>query len=172
MKPKSKVVIFVDRYYEDLELHYPRIRLQEEGFEVEVAGKELDEYKGKYGYPIVPEVKLQALDPADYDCVIIPGGFAPDYLRRYDEVLEFVREMNRLGKTICAICHGPQVLISAGILKAREMTSFSAIKDDCVNAGAKYVEGEPVVVDGNLITSRFPDDLGDFCKAIIKSLGQ
>lgn len=171
MKPVKRIVIFVDKLYEDLELHYPLIRFGEEGFGVDVAGREKKEYRGKYGYPVMPDITFKALNTGEYDAVVVPGGFAPDYLRRYEEVLLFVREMNRLGKVVSAICHGPQVLISAGILKGREMTSFYAIKEDCINAGAKYVEGEPVVVDGNLITSRTADDLGHFCKAIIEVLG-
>jgi protease I len=171
MKPDKKIVIFVDNYFEDLELFYPLIRLRGAGFEVVVAGKELVEYSGKHGLKIKPDITFKGLSAKEYDAVVIPGGFAPDYLRRYEEVLKFIQEMNDLGKTISAICHGPQVLISAGVLKGREMTCFYAIKDDCINAGAKYVEGEPVVVDNNLITSRYPDDLEHFSKAIIEELG-
>ena len=110
-------------------------------------------------------------DPQDFDCLVIPGGWAPDRLRRHAEVLDFVRKLHEKGKIIAAICHGPQVLISAGILKGKKVTCVSAIKDDVINAGAEY-EDSPVVRDENIITSRVPRDLPFFCKEIIKALSQ
>src|SRR3990167_7159349 len=141
----------------------------EEGADVVVAGTGEKTYKGKNGYPLEVDGNIKDYKAKDFDAVVIPGGFAPDKLRRYEEVLEFVREMNKSGKVIASICHGPWVLVSAGILKGKKVTCVSAIKDDVMNAGAKYFDKE-VVVDGNIITSRMPDDLGAFCREIIKAL--
>ena len=165
----KKVIIFAENIYEDLELWYPKLRLIEEGAKVVVAGTGEKTYKGKNGYPLEVYGNIKDYKAKDFDAVVIPGGFAPDKLRRYEEVLEFVREMNKSGKVIASICHGPWVLVSAGILKGKKVTCVSAIKDDVMNAGAKYFDKE-VVVDGNIITSRMPDDLGAFCREIIKAL--
>lgn len=165
----KKVIIFAENIYEDLELWYPKLRLIEEGAKVVVAGTGEKTYKGKNGYPLEVDGNIKDYKAKDFDAVVIPGGFAPDKLRRYEEVLEFVREMNKSGKVIASICHGPWVLVSAGILKGKKVTCVSAIKDDVMNAGAKYFDKE-VVVDGNIITSRMPDDLGAFCREIIKAL--
>jgi len=117
---------------------------------------------------VKPDFTFAEVKPEEFDCVIIPGGWAPDRLRRYREVLDFVKNVATRG-IVAAICHGPQVLISAGLLKGRRVTCVSAIKDDVINAGAEYVD-EPVVVDGNMITSRIPADLPYFCREIIKAL--
>lgn len=169
----KRVLIFVEDGYEDLEFWYPKIRLTEEGVKVVAASKETGVYRGKHGYEAKAEVRAADVDPDDFDGVIIPGGtVSPDRLRRHKEVLDLVRGMDRRGKVVAAICHGPWVLISAGIVRRRRLTSYFSIKDDMVNAGAKYMEGKPVVVDGNVITSRNPGDLPDFCKAIIKTLSK
>jgi protease I len=165
----KRVIILVDDLYEDLELHYPRIRLTEAGAKVKVAGVEKRTYHGKHGYPVEADEKISALDPKDFDCVIIPGGYAPDRMRRSKPLLDFVRKMHNDGKVVAAICHAAWVPISAGIVKDKTMTCFFAIKDDLVNAGAHYVD-QSVAVDGNMVTSRMPDDLPDFCKAIISLL--
>ena len=166
----KKVVVLAEDEYEDLELWYPALRLREAGAEVIIAGPAKKNYKSKHGYPAASQAKVADLDSKDYDAVIIPGGYAPDKLRKFKEVLDFVKAMDDAGKVVAAICHGGWVPVSAGIVSGKRMTCYVAIKDDVKNAGADYVD-EPVVVDGNLITSRFPDDLPHFCKAIIAALG-
>lgn len=170
MELKGKnVLILADDMYEDMELWYPKIRLIEAGAEVTVAGVEKRTYAGKHGYPVEADGKISAYKPKDFDCVVVPGGYAPDRLRRSKAVLDFVRTMHEDGKVVAAICHAAWVPISAGIVEGKTMTCFSAIKDDLVNAGAKFVD-EPVVVDGTMVTSRTPADLPDFCRAIISLL--
>jgi deglycase len=166
---KKKVLFFAADYYEDLELWYPKIRLKEAGYETAVAAKEKKTFKGKNGYPVNADLTLEEVNPDDYAAVVIPGGYAPDIMRRYEKLLNIVRTMFRSGKPVAAICHAAWVPVSAGIVKGKRMTCFMSIKDDVMNAGAEYVDSE-VVVDGNLITSRFPDDLPAFCKAIIAAL--
>lgn len=165
----KKVLILAADLYEDMELWYPKFRLKEAGFEVVVAAKEKKSYKGKNGYPVNADLTLEEVNPNDYAAVIIPGGYAPDIMRRYEKLLQIVKAMFDAGKPVAAICHAAWVPISAKIVKGKKMTCFSAIKDDVINAGAEYLDQE-VVVDGNLISSRFPDDLPAFCKAIIRSL--
>ena len=183
-----RVAIIAANEFEDIELLYPLIRLSEEGAEVvivpimrgshprPVAQKPVT---GRYGTPIpfgfLREgerhliMKLDEIDPKKFDALIIPGGFSPDRLRVIPKVLKLVREFHERGKLIAAICHGPQVLISARIVKDKRMTCYVAVKDDLINASAIYVD-EPVVKDGNIITARVPDDLPEFCKLIIDSL--
>ena len=165
------ILFFAHEIYEDLELWYPKLRLSEEGISVIVAGTGEKTYKGKNGYPLDVDGSIRDYNAKDFDAVIIPGGWAPDKLRRYKEVLDFVREMHENGKVIAAICHGAWVLVSAGIIKGRKLTCVSAIKDDVINAGAQYFDKE-VVVDGDIITSRMPADLPAFCREIIKALGK
>lgn len=167
----KKIAILAGPDYEDLELHYPYLRLIEEGAEVKVLAMKKETVKGKHGLSVKAEMTVAEADPQDFDCLVIPGGWAPDRLRRHAEVLDFVRKLHEKGKIIAAICHGPQVLISAGILKGKKVTCVSAIKDDVINAGAEY-EDSPVVRDENIITSRVPRDLPFFCKEIIKALSQ
>ncbi len=165
-----KILILVDDGYEDLEFWYPKIRLIEEDVEITVAGKEKTVYHSKHGYEVQVTIRVSDVKPEEFDAVIIPGGtICPDRLRRHNEVLKIVKNMNANGKVIAAICHGPWVLISAGIVKEREATSYFSIRDDMINAGAIYLD-KPVVVDRNIVTSRGPTDLPDFCKAIIKLL--
>lgn len=170
MKLKSKkVAILLERDYQDLELWYPYFRLQEEGASCELLAPEKKTYVGKYGYPAGADHAINQVEPKSYDGVLVPGGFAPDYLRRYGPSISFVREAYRAGKVIAAICHGPWILASAGILKGKKATCFSAIADDIRNAGAKYKDAE-VITDGKIITSRKPEDLPAFCQAIIRAL--
>ena len=170
MKLKGKkVAILSGPDYEDMELQYPLYRLKEEGAEVVVAGIGAETYKGKKGYPVTVDAQITDLNAKDFDAVIIPGGYAPDHMRRSEELLAFVREIHDQGKTVAAICHAPWVAVSAGILKGRRITCVPAIKDDVMNAGAEYVD-EPVVVDGNLVTSRRPDDLPVFLPAVIDAI--
>ncbi|NUN11297.1 type 1 glutamine amidotransferase [Candidatus Micrarchaeota archaeon] len=164
-----KIAIVVEDDYQVLEVWYPLLRFREEGFTVDVFGFDKEEYDSKEGYPIEANRAFKELQAKNYDCVVIPGGYAPDRLRRYKEVVSFVREMNDRGKVVAAICHGPWVLASADVLRGKKATCFFSIKDDVVNAGAKYSD-EEVVVDGKLVTSRKPDDLPAFCKAVIKIL--
>ena len=165
----TRVAILVEDLYQDQEVWYPYYRLKEAGAEVVVVGTGKSEYKGKYGYPITPHCAAGQVSAGEFDAVIVPGGYAPDLLRRFPSVIEFVKEMNRQGKVIGAICHAGWVLCSANLLRGKTVTCFSAIRDDVVNAGAAYVDQE-VVRDGNLITSRKPDDLPAFVRSIIEVL--
>ncbi|MBN1637194.1 MAG: type 1 glutamine amidotransferase [Deltaproteobacteria bacterium] len=166
----KRIAILVEDLYEDLELHYPLLRLQEAGFETVLVGTEKRvEYTGKHGYPAMSDLASDEVNAEDYVAVIIPGGYSPDRMRRCLATLDFVRHMDEQGKVIAAICHGPWVMASACNINDKKLTSFFSIKDDLVNAGAHYVDAE-VVVSGNLITSRTPDDLIAFTTAIIKAL--
>ena len=164
-----RIAILVEDLYQDLEVWYPYYRLQEAGAEVVFVGTGKPEYKGKYGYPVKPDVSIDQVNARELDAVIVPGGYAPDILRRFPAVIRLVSEANRQGKVIGAICHAGWVLCSANVFRGKTATCFSAIKDDLVNAGATYVDRE-VVRDGNLITSRTPDDLPAFTRTIIEAL--
>ena len=165
-----KVAIMVDQLYQVLEVWYPYYRLKEEGFEVHLVGAEAKkEYLSKEGYPCVSDVAAGQVGADEYDCMVVPGGFAPDFMRRSSDVIKFANDMVAAGKIIAAICHGGWLLCSTRIYQGKKATCFLAIKDDIKNAGAEYVDAE-CVVDGNLITSRKPDDLPAFCKAIISAL--
>lgn len=166
----KKIAFLATDGYEDLELHYPRIRLLEAGYETELISLSKKEIIGKWGYPFRPNLSIDNANPDDYDGVIIPGGTKnPDYLRRSKKILDFVHKMNEAGKLVGVICHAGWVLISAKVIKDRKATSYFAIKDDMINAGALF-EDNSVIVDGNLITSRTPDDLPDFMKAVLNFL--
>jgi len=165
----KKVVILVETEYEDLEVHYPRLRLIEEGAKVVVAGTGAETYTGKRGYPIKADGKVADYSPRDFDAVVIPGGWAPDRLRTHESVVQFVRQMHQQGKVVAAICHAGSLLVSADIVRGRTVTSYIAVRDDLKAAGAEWTD-RSVVVDGKLITSRMPADLPDFCREIIKAL--
>lgn len=166
----KKAAVLVEDQYQVLEVWYPYLRLREEDIEVVLAGTGAKkEYKSKEGYPAKEDISIDKIKVKDFSAVIIPGGYAPDILRRYPKINSFVRDMDRAGKIVASICHGGWVLASAGILKGRKITAFSAIKDDMVNAGAEFLDRE-VVVDANLITSRNPYDLPVFCREIIKKI--
>jgi protease I len=165
----KRIVLLVEDLYEEMELWYPAFRLEEEGAEVTLAGTATKEFKGKHGYPAHAEADVRNLSAEDFDAVIIPGGYAPDRLRRHAAVLELVRDALNRGAIVAAICHGPWVLISAGVVRGKRATCYYSVKDDLVNAGAAYVDAE-VVQDGNLITSRQPSDLPAFCREIIFAL--
>lgn len=168
----TRVAVLVEEIYEDLELWYPTLRLRETGAEVKIVGPKAGEvYKSKHGYPAKADLSMDNVNAADFDALVIPGGYAPDKMRRHPAMLNFVRAMHEAGKPIAFICHAGWVPISAGIVRGRTVTSVSAIKDDLVNAGARWVDQE-VVVDGNLITSRTPPDLPAFCRELIKVLGR
>jgi len=166
----KKIAIVVDEMYQVLEVWYPYYRFVEEGFEVNlVAAEAKKEYHSKEGYPCVSEIAAGDVVAGDYDCMVVPGGFAPDFMRRNADVIEFAKGMVDAGKVIAAICHGGWLLCSTNIYRGKKATCFMAIKDDIINAGAEYIDAE-CVVDGNLITSRKPDDLPAFCKAIMDAL--
>lgn len=168
MMQNQKILIFVADDYEDLELQYPKYRFIEEGAKVVIAGEKKGEtYRGKHGYPCKSDISFNEVQVNDYQALIIPGGYAPDKLRRYPKVIEITQQFNKQDKPIAFICHAGWVPISAGILKGAKCTSFFAIRDDMINAGAKWVD-EAVVVDKNLISSRSPEDLPLFCLALIK----
>jgi protease I len=167
----KRVLIFAAAHYEDLELWYPKIRLEEEGAATTVAGMGEKTYQGKRGYPVTVDTNVDQVDASDFDALVIPGGFAPDQLRRSDRVLGLTREIYQAGKPVAFICHAGWVPISAKILSGRRATSVRAIKDDMENAGVVW-EDSAVVVDGNLISSRTPADLPQFCKALIAALRQ
>lgn len=172
MSGKSKVkriAILIEKQYQDMEVWYPYFRLLEAGFEVQAIGVKETAYVGKYGYPIQCQTTIDKVKPKDFDGVIVPGGWAPDFLRLSPKVLEFVADLDKRGKLVAAICHAGWVIASAKIVKGRKLTSYVAIKDDLVHAGATWVDKE-VVVDGNLITSRTPNDLPAFLKAILRFL--
>ncbi|HZE18234.1 MAG TPA: type 1 glutamine amidotransferase domain-containing protein [Mycobacterium sp.] len=171
MTPTDKrVLILAADLFEDMELLYPLYRLREEAVDVTVAGLDRTAVTGKKGHgPVGVDTSVDAVAEADFDALVIPGGFAPDKLRRSSTVLDLVRSFDRSGKPIAFICHAGWVPISAGILKGRRATSVGAIRDDMVNAGVDWVDQE-VVVDGNLISARTPDDLGPWMKALIAAL--
>ena len=164
----KKIALFVANYFEDLELWYPKLRMKEEGADVVVIGPTAETFKG-HGVPAKADYSIVDVEPKDFDALIIPGGYSPDHMRRSPKMVEFVKIMDQDGKVIAAICHGGWMMASAKILNGKKATSFFAIKDDMVNAGANWID-EEVVVEGNLITSRTPADLPAFCKAIIKAV--
>jgi protease I len=165
MTRTKNVICLLDDEFEDLELWYPVYRAREEGAEVRFAAPEKGrKYIGKYGVPAVSDLSYDELDASAADGLLVPGGWAPDKIRRSPKVLEFVRQMNEAGKPIGQICHAGWVLISANILRGRKATSTPGIRDDMENAGAIWLD-EPVVVDGNLVSSRRPPDLPEYAKA-------
>jgi len=166
----KKVIILVEEMFNVFEFWYPYYRLKEAGAQVTVVGSgRTDEFTGKPATQIRPDISADAVSAGDYDGVIIPGGYAPDMMRRFPAMVRIVKELFDAGKVVAAICHAGWMLASAEILEGKTVTSFFAIKDDLIHAGAKWVDQE-VVVDGNLITSRSPDDLPAFMRAIIKAL--
>ncbi len=165
----KSILIFAANWYEDLELWYPKIRLEEEGASTVVAGLGDASYQGKRGYPLTPDTSVDQVRADDFDGLVIPGGYAPDILRRSAKVLELTRQIYQAGKPVAFICHAGWVPISAGIVRGKRGTSVGAIRDDLVNAGMIW-EDSPVVVDGNLISSRTPADLPQFCRALITAL--
>ena len=170
MTLQSKTILFfAGPLYEDLELWYPKIRLEEEGARTVVAGTGEKTYQGKCGYPLTVDTGVDQISAADFDGLVIPGGYAPDIMRRSQKLLQLTREIYQAGKPVAFICHAGWVPISAGIVRGKRGTSVGAIKDDLVNAGMLW-EDSAVVVDGNLISSRTPADLPQFMKALIAAL--
>ncbi len=167
-KKIKKVAILVEDLYQVLEVWYPLLRLKEAGIAPITVGTGTKEtYGSKEGYPCKVDTSIDKINPQEFAGVVIPGGYAPDILRRFAKINEFVRVMYEQKKAVACICHGGWVLVSAGILKGVKATCFSAIKDDLIAAGIQYLDQE-VVVDGHLITSRKPDDLPRFTEELIK----
>ncbi len=161
-------LMFVEDLYEDLELWYPKLRLAEAGADVVVAGPERGrKYDGKHGYPCVADAALDEVRALDFDGLVIPGGFAPDKLRRLPKVLELTRQFHQAGKLVAHICHAGWIPISAGIVRGYRCTSTPGIKDDLINAGAIWAD-EPLVIDRHMVSSRRPDDLPMFCRGILQ----
>lgn len=168
----KSVAIYADNLYQEMELWYPLYRLQEAGVRVTVvAGEARKGYTSKLGYPVTSELSYTEARPAEFSGVIVPGGFAPDYMRRHQAASDFVHAMNAQGKLVAAICHGPWMLCSADVLRGRRATSFFAIKTDVVNAGALWEDAE-TVVDNNLVTARKPEDLPAFMRACLDVLAR
>ena len=168
---QKTLLTFVDDIYEDLELWYPKLRLEEAGYAMRVAGPELKTYAGKHGYPAKADALISEMDIRDFCGLLVPGGFMPDKLRRDAKVLSLTREFFEQGKLVAFICHGGWIPISAKILKGKRVTGSLGIKDDLENAGGVWVDA-PVVMDGNLISSRTPRDLAPFAKAMVDFLNQ
>ena len=167
---QARVAVLVEQQYQEMEVWYPIFRLREAGCKVTLVGPEAGtSYPSKLGYPAKSDKAAKDVSPDDFDALVIPGGFAPDFLRRHEAVIKLVRQINEQGKPIAAICHGPWVLCSTTALRGKKATCFFAIKDDVINAGAHYLDAE-VVHDGNLITSRKPDDLPAFTVALMQAL--
>jgi protease I len=168
----KRVAVLAENSYQELELWYPLLRLREAGAEVLVVGTgSADTYTSKLGYPVQVDVAADEVSATSLDAIVVPGGYAPDLMRRYPAMVNLVREAFEQGKIVAAICHAGWMLVSAGVLSGKKATCFFSIKDDVINAGASYVDAE-VVRDGNLITSRVPADLPAFCRAIIAALGE
>jgi len=167
----KRIAILVDAIYQEMEVWVPYYRFLEAGAQVDLVGPQAGEsYPSKLGYPAKAHRSYSEVKSKDYDGVVIPGGYAPDHMRRHWEPARFVADINAEGKLVASICHGGWLLCSAhGMLKGRKVTSFFAIKDDMINAGAEWVD-EEVVVDKNLVTSRKPDDIPAFCRASIQVL--
>jgi protease I len=167
----KKILMFVGDVYEDLEVWYPKLRLIEAGADVVTAGPEARRtYAGKHGYPCTSDAAIADVRADDFDGLVVPGGFMPDKLRRDPQVLELVRRFDAAGKLIAAVCHGGWIPISAGVYRGVRVTGSPGIKDDLINSGATW-EDQPAVIDRHFVSSRKPDDLPDFCRAILKVLG-
>jgi deglycase len=169
---QKKAALLVEDMYNEFEVWIPYYRLKEEGVVVTVVGSgTASTYFGKYGIPIPADKSALEVTSDDFDLVIIPGGYAPDKMRIHPEMVRLVKDAVEKGKVVASICHGGWMLASANVVKDRRVTSYVAIKDDLINAGALWEDSE-VVRDGLLITSRKPDDLPAFCRAIISALNE
>ncbi|SIO01594.1 protease I [Singulisphaera sp. GP187] len=168
----KRVAVLVEKFYEDLELWYPVYRLREAGCNVKLVGPKAGEtYASKHGYPAKADVAASDVKASDFDAIIIPGGYSPDHMRRHKSMIDLVTHAAQQGKVLAAICHGPWMLCSAKCLKGRKVTGFFAIRDDVENAGGVW-EDAAVVRDGNLVTSRTPDDLPAFMQGILAALSE
>jgi protease I len=165
----KKIAILVAKDVEDLEYYVPMMRLQEEGAEVLTAALDLKPIHGKHGLEITPDTKIESLHAEDLFALIVPGGWAPDKLRRHAAVKDLVRDMNSKSKTIGIICHGGLIAISAGIMQGRKATGSLGIKDDILNAGGTWAD-EPAFREGNLVWGRVVADIPDFCRELVQVL--
>ncbi|MCK4626728.1 MAG: type 1 glutamine amidotransferase [Phycisphaerae bacterium] len=166
----KKIAIMLDQAYQELEVWYPYYRFTEAGAEVTLVAPQAGAtYPSKLGYPCVSDTAASDVNGEDFDAVIIPGGWAPDFMRRDESMIRFISQCAEAKIILAAICHGGWMLCCTDALRGKRATSFVAIKHDMINAGADWVD-EECVIDGNVITSRTPDDLPAFCKAIIKAL--
>ena len=165
------ILILVGPEYEDLEVWYPKLRLEEAGYETKLAGIGEALYRGKHGYPAPVDGDVRDFPASELAGILAPGGWAPDKLRRDIEVLSRVREVHSAGKLVATICHGPWILISAGIVRGRTLTSTVGIRDDVINAGAMWVD-RPAVIDGNIVSARVPKDLPAFSVAMLEVLAR
>jgi protease I len=165
----ERILVLVANDYEDLEVWYPKLRLEEAGYDVKLAGLGEAHYRGKHGYPCPVDGHVKDFAAKDLAGIVAPGGWAPDKLRRDPDVLARVREMHEAKKMVATICHGPWILISAGIVRGRRLTSTIGIRDDVVNAGAEWVD-QPAVIDGHIVSARVPKDLPQFAQAMLKVL--
>ena len=168
----KKVAVLVEKLYEDLELWYPVLRLREAGAEVVIVGPKAGEsYASKHGYPAKADKAADDVQAKDFDAIIIPGGYSPDHMRRHKSMVNLVVEAAKLGKVLAAICHGPWMLCSTPALKGKRVTGYFSIRDDVVNAGGIW-EDAACVQDGNIVTSRTPDDLPAFMQGIFAALNE
>lgn len=166
----KRIAILAENLYQELEIWYPLLRFREAGAEVVVVGSgSAKEHTSKLGYPVTVDAFADQVQAADFDAVVIPGGYAPDIMRRYPAMVQLVKDMAAQDKIVAAICHGGWMLASAEVVAGKTVTAFFAIKDDLVHAGANFIDAE-VAVDGKLITSRKPEDLPAFCQAIMTAL--
>lgn len=166
----EKVLIFAENSFEDMELMYSYYRFQEAGYKVDVIGPKADtKYKGKQGLTITSNLSPKDVNIDNYAAIVIPGGYAPDYMRRNKDIVNLAKDAFQKNKMVAAICHGPQLLIEADVLRGKKATCFISVSTDLKNAGGIYFD-ESVVVDGNLVTSRSPKDLPDFCREALKPL--
>lgn len=165
----KRIAILLADGVEDLEFYVPLMRLQEEGATVLAAAMDLEPIRGKNGLEIVPTTRIDSLESSELFALVVPGGWAPDKLRRHDVVKDLLREMNAAGKIVALICHGGLVAISAGIVRGRRVTGSLGIKDDLVNAGAVWVDS-PAFRDGNLVWGRIVADIPDFCRELVAAL--
>jgi protease I len=168
----KRVAVLVEKLYEDLELWYPVLRLREAGYAVTIVGPKAGQsYESKHGYPAKADVGAAEVKAEDFDAIIIPGGYSPDHMRRCKPMVDLVTQAARQGKVLAAICHGGWMLCSARCLKGRKVTGFFSIRDDVENAGGLW-EDAACVRDGNLVTSRTPDDLPAFMQGIFAALAE
>jgi len=166
---QKNIAILLENNYEEMEFWYPYYRLKEAGAEITVVAPQATEFRSKNGYPAKADLTADAADPGNFHGVIVPGGYAPDRMRLFPAMINFLKEAYNHGSLVAAICHGPWMLISAGAVKGRQVTGVPTIKDDLENAGARFVNQE-VVRDGTVVTSRIPSDLPAFCREIIAGL--
>ncbi len=166
---KGTIAILIGPEYEDLEVWYPKLRLEEAGYDTPLVGMGDALYSGKWGYPAPADRRVADVDPTTLCGVLAPGGWAPDKLRRDPSVLNLVRTVHANNGLVATICHGPWILISAGIVRGRTLTSTVGIRDDVMNAGATWVD-QDAVIDGNIVSARVPKDLPAFARAMLRVL--